>query len=61
VPDYTSLVPKYDFPSDTIKAQEAALAVNPLLQRLHAARAAFAGDRLEARSTRVSPSTATVA
>lgn len=45
MPDYTSLVPKYDFPSDTIKAQEAALAVNPLLQRLHAARAAFAGDR----------------
>ncbi len=45
MPDYTSLVPKYDFPTDSIEAQEAALATNPLLQRMVAAREAYAGDR----------------
>ena len=43
--DYTSLVPRYDFPAGPIEAQEQALSTNPLMQRLAAARAAFAGDR----------------
>ena len=34
--DTTSLVPKYTFP-DTLDEQEAALAANPLLQRLNEA------------------------
>jgi beta-fructofuranosidase len=45
VSDYTSLVPKYEFPTTSVQQQEAALADNPLMQRLLAARAAFAGDR----------------
>ena len=40
----TSLVPKYTFP-DTLSEQEAALAANPLLQRLHEARRSYEGDR----------------
>ncbi|MDA0335298.1 MAG: glycoside hydrolase family 32 protein [bacterium] len=43
--DYTSRVPRYDFPTGSFQEQEQALATNPLLQRLAAARAAFAGDR----------------
>ena len=43
--DYTSLVPKYEFPTSSIEEQEAALAANPLLQRMQAARIAFADDR----------------
>ena len=45
MPNRTSKVPHYTFPTDTLEAQEEALAANPLLQRLQAARAAFAGDR----------------
>jgi beta-fructofuranosidase len=39
--DYRSKVPPYEFPADSLAAQEAALADNPLLQRFHAARAAY--------------------
>ena len=42
--DYTSLVPYYTFPADSLEAQEAALADNPLLQRLHASRKGYEGD-----------------
>lgn len=42
-PDYTSRVPFYRFP-DTLAEQEAALATNPLMQRLLAARQSYAGD-----------------
>ncbi|MFH1570734.1 MAG: glycoside hydrolase family 32 protein [Gemmatimonadota bacterium] len=42
--DYTSRVPHFTFP-DTLEAQEEALRTNPLMQRLAAARRAFAGDR----------------
>ena len=38
-----SKVPFYEFPA-TLEEQERALAANPLLQRLHAARAGYAGD-----------------
>jgi beta-fructofuranosidase len=41
--DFTSLVPQYTFPN-TLEEQEAALATNPLLQRMIAARAAYDGD-----------------
>jgi len=41
--DYTSLVPHYTF-ADNLVEQEAQLAVNPLLARLHAARRALASD-----------------
>lgn len=41
--DFTSLVPKYTFP-DALEEQEAALAANPLMQRLIEARASYAGD-----------------
>ena len=37
--DFTSRVPQYTFPN-TLEEQEAALATNPLLQRMLAARAA---------------------
>jgi len=43
MPDYTSLVPKYTFPG-TLVEQEEALASNPLMQRLLAARTTYAGD-----------------
>ena len=39
----TSLVPHYTFP-DTLEEQEAALAANPLMQRLIESRATYAGD-----------------
>jgi beta-fructofuranosidase len=42
--DHRSQVPLYEFP-ETLAEQEVALAANPLLQRMHAARAAAAGDR----------------
>ena len=42
--DYTSLVPYYTFPDDSLEAQEVALATNPLLQRLIASRESYAGD-----------------
>ncbi|RME51804.1 MAG: glycoside hydrolase family 32 protein [Caldilineae bacterium] len=42
-PDYTSRVPHYTFP-ETLAEQEAALATNPLMQRLLAARQAYADD-----------------
>ncbi len=42
--DYTSRVPKYDFPS-TLAEQEAALAGHPMIRRLAAARVALSGDR----------------
>ena len=42
-PDYTSKVPYYTFP-DTLAEQEEALATNPLLQRMLAARRSYAGD-----------------
>ena len=41
--DYTSKVPRYRFP-DTLAEQEAALASNPLMQRLLASRKTYAGD-----------------
>jgi len=41
--DRTSLVPNYTFP-DTLEEQEAALATNPLMQRLIESRATYAGD-----------------
>lgn len=41
--DYTSRVPHYTF-STTLAEQEAELAANPLLQRLHAARRGYASD-----------------
>ena len=41
--DYTSKVPHYTF-AETLEAQEAQLATNPLLQRMNAAREAFEGD-----------------
>jgi len=41
--DRTSLVPKYTFPG-TLEEQEAALATNPLMQRLIESRASYAGD-----------------
>ena len=41
--DYTSLVPRYEFP-DTLEEQEAALATNPLMQRLIESRASYAED-----------------
>ena len=44
MPDRTSKVPSYVFPT-TLDEQEAALATNPLMQRLSEARKAFAGDR----------------
>ena len=43
MPDYSSHVPSYTFPA-TLEAQEAALASNPLMQRLRASRAALADD-----------------
>ena len=43
-PDYTSLVPQYTFP-DTLEAQQEALSDHPMMERLAAARQAFAGDR----------------
>ena len=43
MPDYSSHVPSYTFPT-TLEAQEAALASNPLMQRLRASRAALADD-----------------
>ena len=43
MPDYRSRVPSYTFPA-TLEAQEAALASNPLMQRLQASRAALADD-----------------
>ena len=43
MPDYTSRVPKYTFP-DTLEDQEAALATNPLMQRLIEYRKSYAGD-----------------
>ena len=52
--DYTSKVPSYTFP-DTLEAQEAALADNPLMQRLIAARAGYAGDRHRPRYHYVNP------
>ena len=42
--DYTSKVPFYSFPTDSLAAQEEALAQNPLMQRLLASRQAYAGD-----------------
>ena len=42
--DFTSKVPFYTFPTDSLAAQEEALAQNPLMQRLLAARQAYAGD-----------------
>jgi beta-fructofuranosidase len=44
-PDYTSKVPFYTFPT-TLEEQEAALATNPLMQRLIASRKTYAGDLL---------------
>ena len=41
--NYTSKVPRYRFP-DTLAEQEAALASNPLMQRLLASRRTYAGD-----------------
>ena len=41
--DYTSKVPFYSFPTDSLAAQEEALAQNPLMQRLLASRQAYAG------------------
>ena len=43
MPDYTSRVPKYAFPG-TLEDQEAALATNPLMQRLIEYRKSYAGD-----------------
>lgn len=43
-PDYTSKVPFYTFPTDSLAAQEETLAANPLMQRLLAARRSYAGD-----------------
>ena len=42
--DFTSKVPFYTFPTDSLAAQEEALAQNPLMQRLLASRQAYAGD-----------------
>ncbi len=42
--DFTSLVPCYTFPTDSLEVQEAALAANPLLQRLNASRKSYEGD-----------------
>jgi len=42
-PDYTSKVPYYTFPA-TLAEQEAALATNPLMERMLAARRSYAGD-----------------
>jgi len=44
VEDYTSLVPYYTYPEESLEAQEAALADNPLLQRLNESRKNYAGD-----------------
>ena len=43
MPDYTSLVPKYTFP-EALEEQEAALATNPLMQRLIESRKTYAED-----------------
>ncbi len=43
MPDYTSKVPFYTFP-DTLEEQEAALAKNPLMQRLIESRKTYAND-----------------
>ncbi len=43
MPDYTSRVPTYEFPT-TLAEQEAALATNPLMQRLLESRMSYAGD-----------------
>ncbi len=43
MPDHTSLVPKYTFP-ETLEEQEAALAANPLMQRLIESRASYSED-----------------
>ncbi|MBT3343576.1 MAG: glycoside hydrolase family 32 protein [Gemmatimonadetes bacterium] len=52
--DYTSKVPFYTFP-ETLEAQEQALADNPLMQRLTAARAGYAADRHRPRYHYVNP------
>jgi beta-fructofuranosidase len=44
VPDYTSKVPFYTFPTDSFEAQETALSVNPLMQRLIESRKTYAND-----------------
>ena len=49
-----SAVPFYTFPT-TLEEQERALATNPLLQRLHAARAGYAGDPHRPRYHYVNP------
>ena len=43
MPDYTSLVPQYTFP-EALEEQEAALAANPVMQRLIASRKSYAAD-----------------
>jgi len=52
--DYTSKVPFYSFP-ETLEAQEQALADNPLMQRLLAARQGYANDRHRPRYHYVNP------
>lgn len=42
--DYTSKVPFYSFPTSSLEDQEAALATNPLMQRLIASRQTYADD-----------------
>ena len=42
--DYTSKVPFYTFPVDSLATQEEALAQNPLMQRLLASRQTYAND-----------------
>jgi len=44
MPDYTSKVPFYTFPTDSLEAQETALADNPLMQRLIESRKTYAND-----------------
>ena len=42
--DFTSLVPCYTFPTDSLEVQESALATNPLMQRLIDSRKSYEGD-----------------
>ena len=42
--DYTSKVPFYTFPVDSLATQEEALAQNPLMQRLLASRQTYTND-----------------